>query len=73
MKIALQVIQIILSITLIAIILIQAKGGGLSSVFGGSGSIYRTKRGAEKVMYQATIILAIVFFVVSIVVVMLPG
>lgn len=73
MKIALQVIQIILSITLIAIILIQAKGGGLSSVFGGSGSVYRTKRGAEKVMYQATIALAIVFFVISIAVVMLPG
>lgn len=72
MVIALQIIQIILSITLVTIILMQSKGGGLSGVFGGSGSVYHTRRGVEKLLYQATIGLGIVFFLISMVIVVLP-
>ena len=55
-------VQVTSSILLIAAILVQNKGIGLGGVFGGGDTnIYRTKRGAERVIFRATIILAIVF------------
>jgi len=66
-------IQIIISVALIAIILLQAKGSGLGGIFGGDTSIYKTRRGVEKTLYQATIGLAITFFAVSILSVILAG
>jgi preprotein translocase subunit SecG len=66
-------IQIIISVALIAIILVQAKGSGLGGIFGGDTSIYKTRRGVEKTLYQATIGLAITFFAVSILSVVLAG
>lgn len=61
----LNVIQIIISILLILAILLQNRGAGLGAAFGGEGNIYRTKRGAEKILYIATIILAIAFMVTA--------
>lgn len=66
-------IQIIISIALIAIILLQAKGSGLGGIFGGDSSIYKTRRGVEKTLFQATIGLAVAFFAVSILSVLLAG
>lgn len=57
----LKVVQIFLAILLSAAILLQARGAGLSGVFGGEGNIYRTKRGAEKMLFCGTIVLAILF------------
>ncbi|MCL5093748.1 MAG: preprotein translocase subunit SecG [Patescibacteria group bacterium] len=57
-----QLIEVFSAITLIASILLQQRGTGLSSIFGGEGSSYRTKRGAEKFLFWTTIIMAIVFF-----------
>ena len=51
---------------LIISILLQQRGGGLSSAFGGSAVEYSTKRGAEKVIFYATIVLAILFLGISI-------
>jgi preprotein translocase subunit SecG len=63
-----QIIQIIISIALIAIILAQAKGqGGLGGIFGGDSTVYRTRRGVEKTLFNVTIGLAVAFFAVSIV------
>ena len=73
MIVALQIIQIIISIVLIGLILMQGQGGGLGSVFGGSGGVYRTRRGVEKLLFQLTIGLAAVFFIIAIVIVALPG
>ena len=67
MQVAIQIIQIILSITIVVLVLLQAKGGGLGSIFGGDGGVYRTRRGIEKKIYQSTIVLAIVFFVLALV------
>ncbi len=67
------VIQIIISVALIAILLVQAKGTGLGGIFGGDTSIYRTRRGVEKTLYQATVGLAIAFFAISILSVLLAG
>jgi preprotein translocase subunit SecG len=71
--IALQIVQIIISVSLVTVILLQGGRGGLGSVFGGSGSVYRTRRGAEKLLFQVTIGLAAAFFLVSVIMVVLPG
>jgi preprotein translocase subunit SecG len=65
--VAFQVIQVIVSIAIIALVLLQAKGSGLGGIFGGDGGVYRTRRGVEKTLYQATVGLAIFFFFISLV------
>ncbi len=68
MKEIISLIQIILGILLILVIIIQQKGSGLGSSFGGGDmSFYRTKRGAEKLLFYATIGLALAFVVSSLV------
>jgi len=57
--------QVIIGILLIIVILFQNRGTGLSGVFGGSGAVYRTKRGIEKTLFTLTIILSILFLGVS--------
>lgn len=67
MKTALMVTQIVFSILLCFAVLLQQRGSGLSAVFGGSGtSFHSTKRGAEKFLVLATIVLAILFVANSI-------
>jgi preprotein translocase subunit SecG len=60
-------LQILISVVLIVIILLQVKGSGFGAALGGmsGGSVFRTKRGLEKTLFQATIILTIVFIFVS--------
>ncbi|BCX14194.1 MAG: hypothetical protein KatS3mg085_726 [Candidatus Dojkabacteria bacterium] len=55
------------SILLILAVLLQQRGGGLGSVFGGSGDsgLYKSRRGFEAFLYNATIILSIVFVILS--------
>ena len=65
MNIIVLVGQIVISIALIAVILLQASGGGLGSAFGGSG-FYASKRGVEKVVLYLTVILTLLFFTTSI-------
>ncbi len=62
----LNITQLILSIILIAIILLQQKGSGMGAAFGGSNSVYTTKRGIDKIFHNATIVIAIIFCLVSI-------
>ncbi len=57
-----QISTITVSILLILSILLQSRGAGLGGIFGGEGNIYRTKRGVEKVIFIATIVLAVIFF-----------
>jgi len=73
MVVAMQIIQIILSITIGVMVLLQAKGAGLGSIFGGDSGVYRTRRGVEKVLYQATIGLSILFFLVALISVAVAG
>lgn len=61
MQNALYVIQIILSVLLITSILLQQRGTGLGGAFGGESDVYRSKRGIEKFLFYATIILAVLF------------
>ena len=57
--------QIIVSIGLIASVLLQARGTGLSSAFGGDSADYRSRRGVERRLWQFTIVLGILFAVFS--------
>lgn len=66
MRIFLTVVQFILALSLIGLILLQNSKGGLGSAFGG-GEFYRSRRGAEKVVFWATIVVAAVFLLSSIV------
>ena len=69
------IIQIIISVALIALILIQTKGaGGMGGLFGGDGGgggVYKTRRGVERTLFQVTVGLSIVFLVFSVINVLL--
>lgn len=67
MKNTLTIIQIVVSVLLMAAILIQARGTGLGSTWGGTGELYRSKRGVERIVFAATIILAAAFLLISII------
>ena len=67
MQTTLNVIQIVLSIALVLVILMQVKGGGLGGIFGQADTVYRTRRGLEKRLFQLTVVLIVVFLTVAIV------
>ncbi len=60
------IIQIILALALIGLIILQSKGTGLGSTFGGDMGFYGTKRGAEKMLFILTIVVATLFLLSSI-------
>ena len=68
MEAALNIVMMILSVMLIAVILLQTQGSSFTGAFGGgdSGSINRTRRGFEKTLFQATIGLAVVWTLMAI-------
>ncbi|MBI2869602.1 MAG: preprotein translocase subunit SecG [Chloroflexi bacterium] len=59
--------QIILTLALIMAILLQVRGGGLGGIFGQADTVYRTKRGVEKTLFQLTVVLTVLFVVISLV------
>lgn len=61
MKLALNILQIVISILLVVAILLQQKGVGLGAAFGGSSNVYSTKRGVDKLLFRTTIVLAVIF------------
>lgn len=65
MGIYLNIVQIIVSLSILAIILSQVKEGG-GGLFGSAQSSVKTRRGLEKTMFQATIVLAVLFLVISV-------
>jgi preprotein translocase subunit SecG len=66
--------QIIIAIALIVVIMLQTQGAALGSVFGRSDSaVYKTRRGVEKTVFNMTIGLSLVFFIMAIVTVMAIG
>ena len=63
----LSIAQIVIAVALVLAILLQVKGGGLGGIFGQADSVYRTRRGIEKTLFQLTILLAVIFVVVSVI------
>jgi protein translocase SecG subunit len=66
MKIAILSIHILVALLLVTLILLQSSKGGLGNAFGG-GEFFRSKRGAERIVFTATIVCSVIFFVTSIV------
>jgi len=60
-----KIAQIVIAVLLMLAILMQSRGAGLGGVFGGSGGVYLTKRGLEKKLFIATIVLAVIFILLS--------
>ena len=67
MNIILNIIQIIVAVLLMITILLQQRGSGLGSAFGGGGEIHMAKRGAEKFLFNSSIALAVIFLLLSLV------
>ena len=66
METYLYIAQIVIAVALTALILIQARSGGLGGVFGGDSAVYRTRRGLERTLFNATIGLSALFFLLAI-------
>ncbi|MDQ3779888.1 MAG: preprotein translocase subunit SecG [Chloroflexota bacterium] len=65
---AINLVTIIVSVVLVLVILMQTKGSSFSGAFGGDTSgIYRTRRGVEKILFQFTIGIAVLFLVLAII------
>jgi preprotein translocase subunit SecG len=74
LEVFLNLIQIVLSTALIVLILFQARGSGLGGLFGGSdSSVYTTRRGVERTLFNLTIVVALVYFLVAILNVLASG
>ncbi len=61
----LRIAQLFVSIAVGALILLQARGTGLSSTFGGESTAYRSRRGIERTLFRLTIVFIIVFISIS--------
>ena len=68
MEFILFIALVLVSVGLIAAILLQSRGSGLGATFGGESSVYRSRRGVEARLYQFTVILAVFFVIVSLLV-----
>ena len=66
MQTYLNVVQIVLSIALVLAILVQVRGGGLGGIFGQADTVFRTRRGVERTLFRLTIVLIVLFIIVSI-------
>ncbi len=62
----LNIAQLIVAVALSIVLLLQAKGSGFGAGLGGQTSVFRTRRGIEKTLFQLTIVLIVLFIVVSI-------
>lgn len=71
MQLYLDIIQIIVSVALIVVILLQGQQGSLGGLLGGDGGVFRTRRGIEKTLHNVTIVLAVTFFITSLVTVLI--
>lgn len=67
MQLYFSIALIIIAIGLTLSILFQVKGGGLGGIFGQADTVYRTRRGVEKTLFQFTIVLAVLFVILSVV------
>lgn len=63
----LNLIQLVLAILIISLILLQAKGTGLGTAFGGQSNTYHSKRGVEKVIFTFTIACVSAFVIIALI------
>ena len=63
---SLTIVHIIVSVLLIAVVLLQMQGGGMSTVFGSGGEFFRSRRSMEQILVWGTVVLTIIFGIISI-------
>jgi len=68
---AIYIALILISVGLVAVVILQAKGAGLGGIFGGTDTVYKSRRGVEKTLFQLTILLAVLFFLLDFIAVIL--
>jgi preprotein translocase subunit SecG len=68
-----EIAQIIVSVALIVSILLQARGAGLGSVFGGTGTVFKTRRGIDRLLFRITIAFVVLFVVISLIGTTIPA
>jgi preprotein translocase subunit SecG len=74
METFLDIALIITSIALIISVVLQSKGGGLGGLVGGdTGGTFSARRGIEKTLFNATIVLSVIFFILAIITVAVTG
>jgi preprotein translocase subunit SecG len=74
MGVYLNIAQIVTSVALVAVILLQVRSGGLGGVFGGTeSSVYKTRRGVERTLFNITVGLSIAFFIITVLNVIVTG
>jgi len=66
MQTYLNIAQIVVAAALIVVILFQVRGGGLGGIFGQQSSVYRTRRGVEKILFRLTIVFVATFLVIAV-------
>ncbi len=66
LKLILTICQLVISIFLILSILLQSRGASVSSIFGGTGNVYRVRRGIERFLFILTIVLVCLFVILAI-------
>jgi preprotein translocase subunit SecG len=64
-KLFLNIAQMILSAAVVLVIMFQVRGGGLGGIFGQADTVYRTRRGIERWLFQLTIVLVVLFIIVA--------
>ena len=66
LKTTLRIAELILAVSLISLILMQSRGTSLGSVFGQEGSVFHTRRGAERILFNVSIGVALAFLIISV-------
>jgi preprotein translocase subunit SecG len=72
-RIAFEIALMISAVALIISILLQARGAGLGSVFGGTGTVFKTRRGIDRLLFRLTIIFMVIFGILCIVTSAIPA
>ena len=67
MRNILLLLNIIVATVIVVLILMQGKGAGLGNAWGGSGEMFQTRRGVEKITLKLTVFFICVFFLISII------
>ncbi len=68
MRTAMNIAQVVLALTLVILVLLQAKGNSASAFFNReAATTYRTRRGVERTLLQATIVIAVIFCILSLI------
>ena len=72
-RLYIEIVQIIVSVALTICILLQARGAGLGSVFGGTGTVFKTRRGIDRMLFRMTIFFVVLFALISFLGAAIPG